>query len=851
MMMSENRLANKLIILCVSLFCVLSMCTGLEKTVSAENDPIDYVDANGAPLSCDSYTLINAGLISWENEWFVADGEITIDDRITTSGDVNVILCDGAKLTLSKGITVLSGTSFTVWGQENQTGKLIARSSNGDAGIGGTFKKVAGNIIINGGDIEAYGSSHPGTDNADKGGSAGIGGGTSSGADNITINAGKIKARGSDIDGMNGGAGIGGGRGSLATITITGGKIDAESGGGGAGIGSGYISNGYGNITITGGDITARSKANVLGDGAGIGGGENTEGGIIRISGGHIKAYGSIKAASSGNYYYGIGGGGGNKTPENSRIILSYSSPYQDMSVFSTHFGHENKNTVILEKDFRDLDTYEMFTGSSEKMENSSILNGRTLVPSESVLLNIPITVEMGEKHEDLAANWADHLPESYAASAAGSTVSIHYPKKTGDSVTTVKMAQTALHEDLVHFLANYDPAYYDKEESYLRMAQQTIGNYTSENQIINEMNASTGALEKGQVFYALWEIPIREIDLDLKAPVCGKITLVDKTQDPLPVVTAENENVVIEKTWWAVKGTSWDQYSGPINAGEEYEARMTIGHAFGYTLGWAYLAERDVKVNGVKARIVAKNSDEWQIAGSVKAVHDWGKVTYTWADDDSSVTGSRTCRYDPEHKEKLTAPVVKEITKRPTFTEKGETTYTAEFHADGYETQTKTLKNIDALGHDWGDWIIVKEATETEDGLKRRVCKNDPEHKEEIVLPSARIWYYVDKGNGNQWTRGSGESSVFVFKRSEEDSLTYGYFEKLFVDGEELDASKYTKQSGSLVITLIPDYLKNLKTGKHEMTASFIDGSSGLQAVSAKEERKPDTYIIPVTGIE
>ena len=42
----------------------------------------------------------------------------------------------------------------------------------------------------------------------------------------------------------------------------------------------------------------------------------------------------------------------------------------------------------------------------------------------------------------------------------------------------------------------------------------------------------------------------------------------------------------------------------------------------------------------------------------------------------------------------------------------------------------------IAALGHDWGDWTTVKEATEDEEGLEERVCKRDPSHKESQTIP-------------------------------------------------------------------------------------------------------------------
>ncbi len=42
-----------------------------------------------------------------------------------------------------------------------------------------------------------------------------------------------------------------------------------------------------------------------------------------------------------------------------------------------------------------------------------------------------------------------------------------------------------------------------------------------------------------------------------------------------------------------------------------------------------------------------------------------------------------------------------------------------------------------EAGSHDWGEWETVSEATCTENGLEKRVCKNDPDHVEENILTS------------------------------------------------------------------------------------------------------------------
>ena len=79
---------------------------------------------------------------------------------------------------------------------------------------------------------------------------------------------------------------------------------------------------------------------------------------------------------------------------------------------------------------------------------------------------------------------------------------------------------------------------------------------------------------------------------------------------------------------------------------------------------------------------------------------HAWGETTYTWADDNSTCTATRTCTRDNcSGTETETVNATSEVTKDPTCTAKGETTYTATFTNTAFETQTKTAE-ISALGH-------------------------------------------------------------------------------------------------------------------------------------------------------
>ena len=229
--------------------------------------------ANVVPITANMTTLNNTGI---SNGWYAVTEDVTISGRITVSGTVHLILCDGKTLTASSGVSVNSGNTLNIYSQSegSNQGSLSATSnSKGPAVIGGSGKyQSGGTIVINGGNITATGGDY----------SAGIGGGNCGSGGNITINGGTVTVNSS------GDSGIGGGfQGAGGTITINGGTVTATSGKGGAGIGGGYKGAG-GTITINGGTVTAKSTY----AGAGIGGGQYGAGANVTVTGGTVIATG-------------------------------------------------------------------------------------------------------------------------------------------------------------------------------------------------------------------------------------------------------------------------------------------------------------------------------------------------------------------------------------------------------------------------------------------------------------------------------------------------------------------------------------------------------------------------------
>ena len=123
-----------------------------------------YVDAGGNEMPAQLCTVIASDTTTLSNGWYVAKGDVTISESVTVSGDVNLILADGAHLevTVASGsksaLNVASGNSLTIYAQANGTGRLDATGAGSiSSGIGGNSSQVCGTITVNGGTIVATG----------------------------------------------------------------------------------------------------------------------------------------------------------------------------------------------------------------------------------------------------------------------------------------------------------------------------------------------------------------------------------------------------------------------------------------------------------------------------------------------------------------------------------------------------------------------------------------------------------------------------------------------------------------------------------------------------------------------
>ena len=130
------------------------------------------------------------------------------------------------------------------------------------------------------------------------------------------------------------------------------------------------------------------------------------------------------------------------------------------------------------------------------------------------------------------------------------------------------------------------------------------------------------------------------------------------------------------------------------------------------------------------------------EVLSDIEALgHDWDEPVYTWADENNAVTATRICKRDNSHVETETISATAEVIKLPTCESKGRTKYTsANFENEAFIVQTKTLTDIDALGHDWDDIIYVWSNDKREVTASRK-CRNDYNHIEtETVDTSSKV---------------------------------------------------------------------------------------------------------------
>ena len=133
---------------------------GLAAVTALAADEVSYLaySWDGSKLTSEmksvtDYTLVASTDTAWgaagETTWYVADGDVSISNRVDVNGSVNLLLKDDCELS-PDFIIISAGSTLTIYAQtEGETaGKLVC---NGIGTVGST-------LIIHGGTVNATGT---------------------------------------------------------------------------------------------------------------------------------------------------------------------------------------------------------------------------------------------------------------------------------------------------------------------------------------------------------------------------------------------------------------------------------------------------------------------------------------------------------------------------------------------------------------------------------------------------------------------------------------------------------------------------------------------------------------------
>lgn len=627
--------------------------------------------------------VVSSGLPVLAETYDIANGSISVrgegDTRYVSQGDV----IDHEET--SDTIIIGSSTENTVSISDADvtlSDVTIDASSTGEAAV-----SASGDVTIEleGDNTLISGSGH-----------AGLESNAATENDKLTItdtdNDGTLNATGGSMA-----AGIGGGRDNGTNVTIEGGKSITASGGnyaagiGGGGLGGGSTKELESNVTISGGTLTDIKGGNF--GGAGIGGGEQNAKTTVTITGGTIE---NVKGGTHGA---GIGGGA-----QNEDVTVKISGEDTRINASGNTYGAGIGNG------YQGGDTTIEITDGT--INSSTITAGAGIGAGRKNTGDVDITIS-GGKTTATGGSWSAGI--GGAESGTGKTT-IRITDGTVDATAgSGNCAGAGIGSGGEGISADVTISGGDVTAKANGSGAAIGGGGSSQDTTVSISGGKVDASNKGggagigSGANATGSTTIRITGGEITATAPGDRYSgaaigggASAAGTPDITINADDADLTLDVTASGQNGSNYNGAIGKSNGstgtydksvlGEAHKAIVRIFNKRGLKLLWhnnAYVAE-DLTENYIP-------EDDAQ------------KYEHVWVVDDSTPSSEPTC------------------------TEDGSISYKCAI--DGC-TAHKQFVAIPAIGHDWGEWIVTKEATLQEDGSAYRVCKNDPAHTETKVLP-------------------------------------------------------------------------------------------------------------------
>ena len=259
------------------------------------------------------------------------------------------------------------------------------------------------------------------------------------------------------------------------------------------------------------------------------------------------------------------------------------------------------------------------------------------------------------------------------------------------------------------------------------------------------------------------------------------------------------------------------------------------LGHDFG---GWLVTTQSTCTEAGVDTRY-CNRCDVTETREIAALGHDWGDPTYTWADDNGTVTASRTCSHDSTHIEAETAAATLTVTSAATCVQTGAGYYSASFENIAFEPQTIEIV-IPLADHTPGEPVHEHEteSTYTEEGgydlvVYCTVCSA------ELSREHVNTGLLIDNPVISSLTNGDTNSGITV------NWTTQTNYSKFRIQRKATGESKWTTITSAATGTSYVD--KTAKTGGATYTyriAGYANGSWTDYSESVSLIRNPFTDV-------
>lgn len=137
-----------------AILLLVAVFTASQTTLAACLDvsEVSYIDENGDAKTVSDYTVLDGSETELNAGWYVVNSDISYDDWLILNEDVHLILADGATMKFDLSYwtaAIIARSSFSIYGQSGQTGKL---EINSPAGIDSGNENSS--ITINGGTVD-------------------------------------------------------------------------------------------------------------------------------------------------------------------------------------------------------------------------------------------------------------------------------------------------------------------------------------------------------------------------------------------------------------------------------------------------------------------------------------------------------------------------------------------------------------------------------------------------------------------------------------------------------------------------------------------------------------------------